>query len=73
MVCKTFSIGVNVFWKHLDEAFYDKQDLYGNKDLINATKALDLTKRSLKELNSLPKDYKEFYLRRMIQILKESL
>ncbi len=73
VVCKTFSIGVNVFWKHLDEAFYDKNDLYGNKDLVGACKALDSTKRSLKELNNLPKDYKDFYIRRMIQILKESL
>lgn len=72
-IAQTFSIGINLFWKHLDDSFYEKQDLYGNKDLLNATKAFDLTKRSIKEVNSLPKEYKQFYIRRMIQMLKESI
>lgn len=73
VIAKTFSIGINVFWKHLDDSFYDKQDLYGNKDLVSATKAFDLTKRSIKEINNLPKGYKEFYVKRMIQLLQETL
>ena len=31
-----FSISVNVFWKGLDPALYDKKDTYGNRDLIPA-------------------------------------
>lgn len=72
-IAQTFSIGINLFWKHLDDSFYDKQDLYGNKDLVSATRAFDLVKRGIKEVNNLPQEYKQFYLRRMIQMLKENV
>ena len=29
VVTEEFSIGVNVFWKHLDEQLYEKKDVYG--------------------------------------------
>lgn len=35
---KEFSISINVFWKNLPHDLYDKKDVYGNKDLIPATK-----------------------------------
>ncbi|CAF0715070.1 unnamed protein product [Brachionus calyciflorus] len=68
-----FSIGVNVFWKHLDDEFYEKKDIYGNKDLLNAQKAFLFTDKSLKELNSMPLYYKEFYTKRIIEALKDNL
>lgn len=34
----SFSIGVNMFWKHLPHNFYDKSDVYGNKDPVPAAK-----------------------------------
>lgn len=33
-----FSISVNVFWKNLNHELYDKNDPYGNKDLIPANR-----------------------------------
>lgn len=34
----TFGINVNVFWKNLSDELYDKNDYYGNKDLLPAAK-----------------------------------
>jgi len=68
-----FSISVNVFWKHLDDCFYEKKDLYGNKDLVQATKAFQSTDKCIKELNLLPKVYRNFYLKRVIEIYKQNL
>jgi tRNA wybutosine-synthesizing protein 5 len=68
-----FSIGVNVFWKHLDEKFYEKKDIYGNKDLTVAKKAFEFTEKSMRELNSLPFEYKQFYTKRIIQCLNDNL
>ena len=69
----SFSIGVNIFWKHLGEEFYDKKDIYGNKDLTYALKAIQFADKSIKELNHLPEYYRDFYTKRLIQMLKESL
>ena len=33
-----FGIAVNVFWKNLEDKYYDKSDLYGNKDPIPANR-----------------------------------
>ena len=73
VITQSFSIGVNVFWKHLNESLYEKNDIYGNKDLLPAAKSMDLTKRSVNEIKKLPPVYRDFYLRRMIQILKENI
>lgn len=73
VVAEEFSIGVNVFWRHLDESLYEKKDVYGNKDLLPAKKAIEFTDKSIKELKSLPFEYREFYTKRLIQILNDSL
>lgn len=36
----TYGIAVNVFWKNLQHDYYDKNDFYGNKDLIPAAKVV---------------------------------
>lgn len=66
-------MGVNVFWRHLEEKFYDPKDIYGNRDLLPATRAFQSLEKTLKILNELPADYKDFYGRKMIGLLREKL
>ncbi len=73
MIALDFSIAVNVFWKHLDDSFYEKKDLYGNKDLVNASKAFQSTDKCMKELKLLPNVYKNFYIKRIIEIYRQNL
>ncbi|XP_062390078.1 tRNA wybutosine-synthesizing protein 5 isoform X1 [Sardina pilchardus] len=61
-----FGVGVNVFWRHLPENFYDKKDPYGNKDPVAAARALQALERALGVLDELPADYRDFYARRMV-------
>jgi hypothetical protein len=35
-----FSIAINVFWKNLKHQLYDKNDPYGNQDLIPANRII---------------------------------
>ncbi|KRX24698.1 tRNA wybutosine-synthesizing protein 5 [Trichinella nelsoni] len=62
-----FSISVNVFWQHLDSSFYDKKDLYGNRDLILAQKAFQCFDQGAKLLEKLPSPYRQFYFSRSLQ------
>jgi len=57
----------------LDESFYEKKDLYGNKDLVNASKAFLFCDKAIKELCTLPQEYKDFYTRRLIETLRNSI
>lgn len=72
-ISKTFSISVNVFWKNLPHEIYDKSDVYGNKDLIPAVQAFSNIKKAIELLNTLPSDYKHFYISRCIGNLKKAL
>ncbi|RNA01362.1 tRNA wybutosine-synthesizing 5 [Brachionus plicatilis] len=73
VISVSFSIGVNVFWKHLDDEFYEKKDVYGNKDLVAAQKAFLFADKAINELNRLPLHYKEFYIKRVIQKFQKNL
>lgn len=73
VIALDFSIAVNVFWKHLDDQYYEKKDLYGNKDLSIALKAFQSAEKSIKELNTLPNVYREFYFKRIIELFKQNL
>jgi hypothetical protein len=33
VLSETFSVSVNLFWRHLPPACYERKDLYGNRDL----------------------------------------
>ncbi|XP_026150967.1 tRNA wybutosine-synthesizing protein 5 isoform X1 [Mastacembelus armatus] len=66
-----FGVGVNVFWRHLPPDSYDKKDPYGNKDPVAATRALQTLERALHTLDELPADHKDFYGRRMIQLIQK--
>ncbi|XP_054277778.1 tRNA wybutosine-synthesizing protein 5-like [Macrosteles quadrilineatus] len=60
----TYGVAVNVFWKNLDHSLYEKNDFYGNKDLVPAAKAFQNVENAVKLLSLLPEQYKDFYLRR---------
>ncbi|XP_032385417.1 tRNA wybutosine-synthesizing protein 5 isoform X2 [Etheostoma spectabile] len=66
-----FGVGVNVFWRHLPAASYDRKDPYGNKDPVAATRALQALERALHTLDELPDEYRDFYGRRMIQRIQK--
>ncbi|RWS07528.1 tRNA wybutosine-synthesizing protein 5-like protein [Dinothrombium tinctorium] len=67
-----FTISVNIFWKDEDvHEFYDKNDVYGNKDLIPASNAFANIDKALKHLNSLPEKYKHFYYKMMINKIEQ--
>lgn len=72
MTALDFGIAVNVFWRHLDASLYDRNDPYGNKDPIPGGKALASVTKALKELESLPTDYQQFYALKMISQIKEA-
>ncbi|XP_054921640.1 tRNA wybutosine-synthesizing protein 5-like isoform X2 [Dermacentor andersoni] len=72
MTALDFGIAVNVFWRNLDASLYDKNDPYGNKDLIPAAKALASVQRATKELQLLPFDCQQFYALKMISQIKET-
>lgn len=66
VIYKDFGVAVNVFWKHLDDSFYDQRDAYGNKDHVPYSRAQQILDRALKALEELPEDYRDFYGRRLI-------
>ena len=71
-----FSIGMNFFWKdkHIsDENLYNKSDVYGNKDLNPAIDAFTNIDKALKHLDKLPKKFRDFYLRIIINKLQNKL
>lgn len=67
----TPGIAVNVFWRHLDPKYYDVKDVYGNKDLLPASQALQLVDKATKSLSVLPEEYQKFYMLRMISSLQK--
>ncbi|XP_015905589.1 tRNA wybutosine-synthesizing protein 5 [Parasteatoda tepidariorum] len=68
-----FGISVNVFWKELDPALYDKKDPYGNKDHLPAQQAFTSLDRALVSLSKLPPEYKHFYSLRLINQIEKKL
>lgn len=62
---------MNVFWRHLDPCYYDSKDTYGNKDLVPATRAMQIMDRAIKALEELPEEYRDFYARRIVCKVKD--
>jgi len=50
-----------------------KKDLYGNKDLVLGTKAMEEASTLTQSLMQIPEYYREFYARRVLQNIKTSL
>jgi hypothetical protein len=57
----------------LPDHFYDKKDIYGNKDLVYATKSFQSVDKIIKDLNIMPNVYKKFYTNMIIQLLNNNL
>lgn len=67
-----FSISINFFWRNSElEAFYDKKDFYGNKDLLPAKYAFKNIEQALTNLSKLPKKHRLFYINRIIGKLNQ--
>ena len=63
-------VAVNVFWRHLEADFYEK-DIYGNKDPALANRASQMLDRALKLLDGLPKEYSDFYAKMMVRKIQK--
>lgn len=66
VVSLEFSVAVNVFWRNLDDKYYDPKDTYGNKDPPQAQRATQILDRAIKCLEELPADHRDFYARCMV-------
>uniref|UniRef100_A0A183J8V4 P4Hc domain-containing protein n=1 Tax=Soboliphyme baturini TaxID=241478 RepID=A0A183J8V4_9BILA len=66
----TTCVNVNVFWRHLDADNYNSKDLYGNHDLVLASKAFSSLRHVISSLDALPSPYREFYYLRAEESLK---
>ena len=51
--------------------YYDNKDTYGNKDLVPATRAMQIVDRAIKALQELPEEYRDFYARRVVSKVKD--
>ncbi|GAX76414.1 hypothetical protein CEUSTIGMA_g3859.t1 [Chlamydomonas eustigma] len=67
------SISVNAFWRHLPVEFYEKKDLYGNRDLVQANQADEEVGKVCNLLKELPGHYRAFYAQRLITRLTQQL
>jgi hypothetical protein len=65
-------VAINIFWRHLEADQYEKKDLYGNKDLVLATKAMKEADQVISTLQSLPEYYRPFYAKKIIETMKSS-
>lgn len=68
-----FGVAVNVFWRHLEEKFYDSRDPYGNKAPPQVQRAIQAVEKAVKMLEELPADHKEFYGGRLVTLLQRKL
>lgn len=66
----TAGIAVNVFWKNLNDKFYDTKDLYGNRDLLPAQRSFQSLEKICKSLDEMPEPYRKFYACRLIENVK---
>eukprot|EP00798_Chlamydomonas_sp_ICE-L_P031886 gene31886-6189_t len=67
------SISVNVFWRHLHDSQYERKDLYGNRDLVQANAADRATEEAVQQLGKLEEHYKQFYGRRVVSTISKEL
>lgn len=71
MKAEDFGVAVNVFWKELDADMYDQKDSYGNKDLVPGSRAMRMMDNVIKQLDSIPPVYKDFYARRIVKRIQQ--
>ncbi len=66
-------VAINLFWKNLDPGLYDKNDPYGNRDLLPGAKAMRMLDNVIRQVNMLPPDYRDFYGRQLMSKLESKL
>ena len=66
VIALDFSVGVNVFWRHLPKNYYDQKDIYGNKDPVAVSRAMQMVDKVIKNLEELPEEYRDFYSRTIV-------
>ncbi len=67
------SIAVNVFFRDLETGYATGRDVYGNRDLTAYEKGRQDIARIVRSFKDLPRDAREFYLRRLsTEILEEA-
>lgn len=59
------SVAVNVFFRDLEKGYSSGRDVYGNRDLAAYEKARQDVSRMSGAFKDLPRDTKQFYLRRL--------
>ncbi|KNH09561.1 leucine carboxyl methyltransferase [Perkinsela sp. CCAP 1560/4] len=65
------SIGINIFWKHLDSNYYSSNDNYGNHDLIPMIEARKkLIEQVQDAMSAVPVGYRNFTLQQIADDLK---
>jgi hypothetical protein len=69
------SASVNVFWRGADRALYAKKDLYGNRELVVAEKAIGEARLAAVALRDarLPQPYAAFYAERLTDAVRAAL
>lgn len=67
-----FSVAVNVFWRGLDAAEYNAKDIYGNKDLRAAERAIAAAEKAAALVSHLPEPYRSFYAHRAALALERA-
>lgn len=65
------TVSINSFFRHLPDAHYEKKDLYGNKDLIEANVADAFVDKAIESLDQLPEHYRTFYLERALHRMQK--
>ena len=66
------TVSINSFFRHLPDDSYERKDLYGNRDLVEANVADAAIGKAIESLNTLPDHYKEFYKSRAISRMKRA-
>lgn len=61
------SVSISLFWRSLPPHLYPDRDVYGNKDLLPAVRAIELGQELNSTLSTLPEYYRNFYSSRIVQ------
>lgn len=64
------SVSISLFWRSLPADLYPDRDVYGNKDLTPAVRAIQLGQELRSALDTLPEYYREFYTKRIVEELR---
>lgn len=66
-----FSVSINIFFKDLEDPFYQKKDIFGNQDLVLGANAMQSTQEAQVSLEGLPSHFQNFYRSRCQSILQD--